>query len=743
MSLAGPLAEGSNAGAQHAGPAATPATGIDTTALLSTNWYRVAQLRPRLRGHVRIHRHAYRGEVWYVMEDRVAGKYHRFNPPSYRVISLMDAKRDMAAIWKRLTDQLADDTPSQEEVIKLLGQLHGADLVQCDVDPDVAELFERRTKEKKRKFMSRFMNPISLRFPLWDPDRALIRIVAWLRPLRGGWGLAIWLAVVLPALALVPLHWPDLTQNFGEQMLALDNLLIMAVVFPLIKACHEMGHGIATRMRGGEVHEMGVMLLVFFPIPYVEASSSSAFVKKTDRMLVGAAGMLSELFIAALAFYLWLLLEPGLARSLTYNAIVLASVTTVMFNANPLLRYDGYYVLSDWIEIPNLGTRANKYWQYLAERYVFGVKQSEPPPATPGERRWFLGYAPLAFAYRMVVLVGIALFIAQQYFFMGVLLALWGIVASLGIPLYKGIAALVTGPQYAARAVRVRSVFAGLVAALAVLLFLLPLPRHTEAEGVVWLPEQALLRAGGSGFITDVPATPRQQVVPGQLIAQSQDPALTYGIAAQEAKLEEARARHDAAWGVRPAQAGQLQEDIRREQAGLERMLDEAALLGLRAKAHGMLLIDHPGDMPGRFLKKGDVVGYVVGEYTPLVRVVVRQAQVDLVRQATRGVEIRLPQDMGTVHTARLVREIPKAGKELPSPALGQGGGGAIAMDPRDQKGTQTLESLFEFELTLPTEVRADYIGSRVHVRFAHPAEPIGIRAWQSLRRLFLSQFHV
>lgn len=715
----------------------------NTTALLSTNWYRVSRLRPRMRGHVRIHRHAYRGEVWYVIEDRVAGKYHRFNPASYRVISLMDGKRDMTAIWKRLTDLLADDTPAQEEVIKLLGQLHASDLIQCDVDPDVAELFERRGKEKRRKFMSRFMNPISLRFPLWDPDKVLVKLVHWLRPLMGGWGAVLWLAVVLPALALAPLFWADLTENFGEQLLASDNLLIMAVVFPLIKACHEMGHGLAARSRGGEVHEMGIMLLVFFPIPYVEASSSSAFVKKTDRMLVGAAGMLTELFIAAVAFYLWILLEPGLARSLAYNAIVLASITTLLFNANPLLRYDGYYVLADWAEIPNLGTRANKYWQYLAERYVFGVTQSEPPPATPGERRWFLGYAPLAFVYRMFVLFGIALFIASQYFFVGVLLALWGMIASLGVPLYKGIAALMTGPQYAARMMRVRAVLLGLVLGLLLLLFVLPLPRHTEAEGVIWLPEQAILRAGGNGFIDSVVAKSGQVVKPGDVVAESREPALSASIAAQQARLEESRARYDAAWGTNPAQAGQLEEDMRREQAALDRLLDEAAELTLRAKTGGILLIDQPGDMPGRFVKKGEVIGYVVGEYTPLVRAVVPQAQVDLVRLATRGVEIRLPQDMAHIWPARLVREVPKAGKELPSPALGQGGGGGIAMDPRDEKGVKTLESLFEFELALSRQVPANYIGSRVHVRFEHPPEPIGIRIWQALRRLFLSHFHV
>jgi len=714
-----------------------------TQALLSTNWYRVAGLRPRLRGHVRIHRHAYRGEVWYVMEDRVAGKYHRFNPASHRVISLMDGKRDMAAVWGRLTDLLAEDTPAQEEVIRLLGQLHGADLIQCDVDPDVAELFERGSKEKRRKFMGRFMNPISLRFPLWDPDRTLVWMLRWLRPFTGLWGLVLWLAVVLPALALAPLYWPDLTENFNEQLLAMDNLLIMALVFPLVKAVHELGPGLATRARGGEVHEMGVMLLVFFPIPYVEASSSSAFVKKTDRMLVGAAGMLSELFIAALAFYLWVLLEPGLLRSLTYNAIVLASVTTVLFNANPLLRYDGYYVFADWVEIPNLATRANKHWQHLAERHLFGVTQSEPPPATDGERRWFIAYAPLAFAYRMFVLFGISIFIAQQYFFVGVLLALWGLTASLGVPIYKGIVALATGPQFAARAVRVRSVFAGIAVGLLVLLFVVPLPRHTEAEGVVWLPEQAILRAGASGFIDAVPARAGQVVQTGDVIARSQDPELVSRLAAQQARLEEARARFDAAWGVRPAQAGQLEEDVRREQAGVDRLLDEATQLTLRAQARGTLLIEQADDLPGRFVKKGEVVGYVVGNHTPLVRVVVRQAQVDLVRLATRGVQVRLPQDMAAIHTARLVREVPKAGRELPSAALGQGGGGQIPIDPSDSGGTKTLESLFEFELELPSEVPAHYLGSRVFVRFAHPAEPIGIRLWQGLRRLFLSQFHV
>jgi putative peptide zinc metalloprotease protein len=153
--------------------------------------------------------------------------------------------------------------------------------------------------------------------------------------------------------------------------------------------------------------------------------------------------------------------------------------------------------------------------------------------------------------------------------------------------------------------------------------------------------------------------------------------------------------------------------------------------------------MDKPADLPGRYVKKGEVLGYVVGEYVPLVRVVVPQPQVDHVRLATRGVDILMPQDLTQTWSANLIRAVPKAAKELPSPALGKSGGGKIVVDPGDKQGVKAVESLFEFELALPAGDLGHYLGSRVHVRFEHAPEPLGWRAWRDLRRLFLSQFHV
>lgn len=713
-----------------------------TEALQSSNWYRIAELKPRLRGHVRIHRHAYRDQVWFVVEDRVAGKYHRFNPASQRVISMLDGRLSMDQIWSRLTASLDDDTPAQDEVLNLLGQLFAADLIQCDVNPDVAELFERRRKQEQRQFNSRYLNPMSLRFALIDPDAFLTWLNRWPHLYKGRAGVLIWLAVVVPALILAPMHWPDLTQNFSEQLLALDNLLVMAVIFPLLKAFHELGHGLATKARGGEVHDMGIMLMVLFPIPYVEASSSSAFVSKADRMMVGAAGMLTELFLAAIAFYFWLILEPGLARSLAYNVIVLASVSTVIFNGNPLLRYDGYYILADWLEIPNLTTRANQYWRYLLDYHVFDLTQTEEPAATRGEKRWFLAYMPAAFCYRMSVTIGIAWFIAQQYFFFGVVLALWSIVAGLGLPLFKGLRALITEPRYALRGARIRLVLGGSLVLGYLLLFVVPVPYHSTVDGVLWLPEQALLRAGANGFVLRVAARPGSELQPLMPVLETHDPELGARLAGQLAKLAEVQARYDAAW-TQPAQAAQLEEQMQREQAVVARLREQYARLILRAAAHGTLLLDRPDDLPGRYLKRGDIVGYVVGEHVPLARVVVHQEDVDQVRVARRDVEIKLADDLSVTWIARVLREVPAAGKELPSPALGQRGGGEIVLEPDDKQGVKSVQSLFEFELELPRDAPGQYLGSRVLARFEHEPTPVGVRGWHHVRRLFLSQFHV
>ena len=719
-----------------------PARGGSLAAqLVSSHWYRVAGMSPRLREHLRIRVHHYRGEIWRVVEDRMNGRFHRFDRSAWRIITLLDGRLTLDQIWLRLASEAAEHTPSQDDLLVLLGQLHGLDLLAAGSLPDLAEQGERDRRQARQKSRQRWMNPLAIRIPLWDPDRFLTRWVRHLAPVMNRRGALLWLAWVLPAIVLAVSHSRELLGNFGERLLALDNLLLLGLLFPVIKALHELGHGLACKLRGGEVHDMGLMLLIFLPVPYVEASSAWAFRDKRDRMLVGAAGMLVEIAVAALAFYLWLWLEPGLAKSVAYNVALLAGVTTVVFNANPLLRYDGYYIASDALEIPNLAQRGGRYWTWLFERRVLGRRQALRPRMAPGEALWFVLYTPLSFAYRMFVLFTIAIFVATQYFVVGVAIAVWSMVMSLGLPIYKGLAWLreqVWGAQAPARG---RRIVVGLLLGLALLIGAVPVPLHTQVDGVLWLPDSGVLRVSQAGFVKAVEVRNGALVAPGQTVLELRDPALTTRMAVQGGRAEAARARLDAVRQTDPAKAARARTEVTREEAELADLQGRDQRLTLRAGAGGQLWLQEEADLDGRFMKQGQIVGYVIPPAAPVVRAIVDQVDADLIRAGTRRITVKLPFAPGEDWDAQVVRAVPAASTDLPSAALGRQGGGGVATDPRDESGRKALVSHFELELALPPDFPHRFIGSRVSVRFTHDAEPLALRWWRWLRHLFLGQF--
>ena len=422
----------------------------------------------------------------------------------------MDGSRTVAQLWEIANRHLGEDGPTQDEIIQLLGQLHSADLLQSDVTPDVAELIARGHREDRARYRRSFANPMALRIPLWDPDRFLNRFEPIVRVIWSGWGGLLWLAVTLPALFLVPPHWPELSNDFTDRVLAIDNLVLVYLAFPVIKALHELGHATAIKAGGGEVHDLGVIVLVLLPVPYVEASASTVFRSKYQRAIVGAAGVIVELFLAALAFYGWLIVEPGLVRAVLFNVMVIASVSTVIFNGNPLLRYDAYYILADLSEMPNLAGRSARYWGYLLERYALGVRETEPPDASRGEKAWLLFYGFAAAAYRILVTIVIAMFIAGRFFIIGVVLALWGVVAMGVFPVIRGVTHLAASPRLRRRRQRALSITLGAALACGGFLLFVPMPYHSYAEGVLWLPEEDVVRAGANGFLRILPRPARR-----------------------------------------------------------------------------------------------------------------------------------------------------------------------------------------------------------------------------------------
>jgi putative peptide zinc metalloprotease protein len=711
---------------------------------LSPSWYRVARRRPKLRDHTSIDRHRYRGSVWYVVQDHATGRVHRLSPAGYIIVAAMDGVLTVDQLWQEAASRLAEDAPSQSDVIQLLAELNAADLLQTEVTPDSSALVERATRAGRSGWLSNVLYPLALRIPFWHPDRFFERARPLAKWLFGPAGAILWLLVVPPALLLAAQHGQELGANASDHILAANNILPLALVYLALKVLHEFGHGFAVKAFGGAVHEFGVMILVFAPLPYVDASAASGFRSKWRRALVGLAGMIVEVFFAALALYVWLAVEPGLVRALAFDAMVVAGVSTVVFNGNPLLRYDGYYVLADLLEIPNLAQRATRYWGYLVDRYVFRTDGLKDFVAANGERIWLLLYAPAAFAYRQVVMITIAMFIASQYLAVGVSIAAWSLLTGVALPVGKALWLVLASPRLHRNRSRAVTATFGTILAAGIVLFLIPAPSYTTTEGVVWLPENAIVRTGTDGFVRALLVEPDKIVTAGEALVESEEPTLKAELEILRARVTELETRLATERFADRVRAEITTTELGQARAELATATARAERLIVHSHSEGAFAVMKPQDLPGRFLREGQQIGYVLAAGSRIVRATIRQDDIDLVRHRLRSAEVKLVERLDETMSAEIIREIPAGRDDLPSKALGGAGGGALAVDPGDPHGTKTLQRVFQVDIVLPENaMTAAAFGSRAYVRFNHNWEPAGQQIWRRLRQLLLSQLQV
>jgi len=655
----------------------------------------------------------------------------------------MDGRHSVERLWNLAVRELGDRVPSQGDTIKLLGQLHALDILQCDLPPDTRELLSRHERSERLKWKQRIAYPLALRFPLFDPEpllRAWLPVVA---PLFTRTAFVAWFAVVVFALMQAGSHWNEITDNVTERVLSTENLLLLWLTYPLVKTLHELGHAFAVKRWGGEVHEIGIMLLVLFPVPYVEASASSAFRSKWQRVTVGAAGILVELLLAALALLVWLNVESGTVKTLAYNVMLIGGVSTVLFNGNPLLRFDGYYVLADLLEIPNLALRSKRYLGYLVQRRLFGVDGIESPVSAPGEAAWLAFYGIAAFVYRLFIIFFIMLLVAGKYFAIGVLLAIWALTTQMVLPLYRLLKTLFTSPQLTSR--RPRAVAASLliIAGLAGLLFLVPFPHAVVTEGVVQVRDRSQLRVGGSGTVGTLLTADRQTVSVGQPLLSIEDPLIDARVEVLRARLDELQVRKLSIEFSDLVAADLLEKQAEGVAADLQRTEERRDALQLRSPESGTLLFLDATDLVGRYMRRGELVGYVLNPAATRVSVVIDQADIGLVQSRRRGVEVLKADWHGRPQAATVLRETPAATDRLPSRVLGSAGGGRFVVDPRDPSGLTTLDTVFQLDLLLPEPLEGLEVGRRVHVRFDLVDEPVGYRLLRALRQLLLGRFGV
>jgi putative peptide zinc metalloprotease protein len=709
-------------------------------ALFSPRWYRVAGLRPRLRGHVELQRQLQRGVAWFVLIDAATERSQRINRVAYQFVGRCDGRLTVQQVWDELLAALPDEAPAQDEVVQLLIQLHDRGLIQFDVAPDIETLF--RAQDRQQQAARRGgVNPLAFRISLGDPSRLLARFDALLPLLWSGAAFGVWLALVLTAGLAALLHAGELTAAAHQVLGSPRHLFMTWLVYPLVKLVHELAHGLAVRRWGGTVRKAGVTLFMLTPVPFVDASAAEGFRLRHQRAVVSGAGIAAELLLAALATAVWLAVQPGMLRDLAFVVMFIGGVSTVLANGNPLMRFDGYFFCCDALDLRNLATRSAGWWMHRIGSSLLG-RDLAGVDVLPGERLWLIAYAPLAGCYRLALSAGIALWLGHYSALLGAatgLAMLYGQVVQPVAAAWRSARQQQRSDAEQARLPR-RVAFAAVLAVGAITL--VPLPFHTEAEGVVWLPEQAQIRVGADGFIRRLAAADGQRVHAGDLLVTLEDDRLGAERATHLAEAAELEAQLYDAQSNDPQRAPALRERLAFARAESARTEQRIADLEIRAGVDGVLVLPHARDLDGGFRKRGDVLGYVLTADAPIVRVALPQQDAALVRGDHASVEVRLAEERGqSVHDGSIRQDMPQAVDRLPSAALGDRAGGRLATDADDKDGVKPASAvvLMDVAVSAPPAAR---VGARALVRFGHAWTPLAGQWLRRVQQVLLQRFN-
>lgn len=444
-------------------------------------------LNLRVRPDLICSRQRFQGGDYWIIKDPLSMRYFRFQEEEYHLLQLFDGRRSAEQIQQSFHQQFAPQKIAMSEIHQFAGMLYRSSLVVSQAPNQGVPLFQRQDRSRKRESWGKLAQLLSYRFPGFDPTRLLERLTPWVGGLFSPLAVVLSAILGLMALCLVFTHFTELQERLPEfqQFFAARNWLWLAVALAITKILHELGHGVACRRFGGQCHEMGVMLLVLTPCLYCNVSDAWTIPDKWKRIFISAAGMYVELILASLAMFVWWFSEPGIIHYLALNIVFVSGVSTLLFNLNPLLRYDGYYILSDWLEIPNLRQKASKLLQRTASQWLLGLPVAHDPFIPTHHVGLFVVYSIAAFAYRWLLTLTIFWFLYQLLEPYGLkilsqllaLFSIYGLVVSPLVSISRFFS--VPGRSDAVKPTRLLATGVGVAGLLAALL-LVPVPHYVD-----------------------------------------------------------------------------------------------------------------------------------------------------------------------------------------------------------------------------------------------------------------------
>ncbi|MCA9217043.1 MAG: efflux RND transporter periplasmic adaptor subunit [Planctomycetales bacterium] len=716
----------------------------------------IGSARLRLRADIRSSLQQSAGEAFVMLEDLVQSRFFRMGLREWNFIRLLDGNRtlreavreyqqsgDMGAVplsasSRKVTPSELTASPavtsssaerlSPDDIMALCNWMLQSGLLQGGKTCAVP-------KFKGAPSMPWWINPLFIRIPLLNPDRLVTFLLPFLSWTLTPIAVRVWLVVCVFGASQVIVNFERFSHSF-TQILSVDNWLYLFFVWLGLKVIHELYHGLICKKHGGNVPRCGLMLIMFSPVAFVDVTSSWRFRSKWQRIYTAAGGIYVEFFVAAIAAIIWSRTEPGILNQVCHNIVTMASIATVLFNCNFLMKFDGYYMLTDLLEIQNLYSKGQQYLRYLVRRYMLNVPASLPR-WQKGSSTFIRVYAFASLTWRLAFYVGIVAVAATLFHGAGVVLAvvtgtLWFLFPTIGLVKYLISGAGTEQPNR----FRFATIMIGFVMLL-VAVWNTPWPVGVNAPGVVQYAPLAMVRVDSEGFVKSIHVVPGQEVTKGDVLVTLDNPTLVQEFQDIELQMQQSETRCRMLQGE-DLPAYQVE---RRNGESLAEQRDELAhkveSLTIRANEHGKIIGRELDSLVGQFVESGETLFAIGNE--DVKEVAVSVAQGDFTQFAIqRGTNpfVRIRGQWNPIETGVLAKVDPKASTHLPNPALGAPFGGPLtvtAASPNDAEGSagnerfHLLSPRFVAKVQLPqSEAKQLKAGQIANVRVGAIGESVG-----------------
>jgi putative peptide zinc metalloprotease protein len=660
----------------------------------------LGQARLTLRGDLIFSPQSFGGLGCYVVEDPLNSKFYRIGAAEYAFISLLDGRTSVADAMQMTASASPGGGLSEQDAAAICKWLVDAELASTTESASPERLASAANKSARGRLWQQW-NPIVVRLPMLRPDRFLERMTPQMSWLYTVPAFVVWSIVLLLAAYQVAANWSRFAAS-SEGVLAPGNWLWLGACWIVLKCVHELSHGVVCKKYGGTVREAGVMLIVLAPIAYVDVTSSWRFRSKWQRIFTAAAGMYVELFIAAVAALVWARTDSGVINHLCFNAMLMASLTTILFNANPLMRFDGYYILSDWLEIPNLYSAGQQFLRDLARRHVLGIRGASPA-GSPTRRMFIRVYAVAALVWRVIVCAGLFVVAVTLLHGAGIVLAAFAVVAWAVVPVARFVYQLWCGKSWERPNWFWFSTAVALAASLLLALFVvIPWPGASRAPAVVEYSPLTIVRAGTAGFVSEVHVRGGQFVEQGQVLAVLRNEQLEFELADLQLALQQSQLLSRVAEQKQKLAEQQAeQEKAEALKKRIEERQQQVNRLLVRAPRSGKIIGRDLDTLSGAYLKDGAQILAIGNEAQKELQISVAQDDLDaFTTRVGQTVYVRLP-GSGRLE-CRLAKLEPRAKLEPSHASLCAPAGGPLVVRKKEAAADASQDPSQQYEFVAP-----------------------------------------